>query len=73
MSVDYYVPDGAYSLVLDEPSGAQRSLGAITVAGGRGDWTGSAKLSKGETVTVSMVSDAGVVVCKASLPSATVT
>jgi predicted anti-sigma-YlaC factor YlaD len=72
VSVDYSVPDGAYSLIMNGSSGASHSLGTITVAQGQGDWSGTAELSKRDTVTVSMVDQAGAVVCKASLaPSVT--
>lgn len=72
VSVDYYVPDGAYTLIMNNPSGAPRSLGTLTVAHGQGDWLGVATVSKGANVTVSMVDQAGTVVCTASLaPSVT--
>jgi hypothetical protein len=73
VNVDYYVPDGAYSLVLNGASAEPRRLGTMTVVGGRGDWVGSAELSRHDAVTVSMVSAVGVIVCKGTLPSATAT
>jgi anti-sigma-K factor RskA len=73
VSVDYYVPDGSYSLMLGGAAGAPHSIGMMTVAGGRGDWVGATAVPRRDTVTVSMISNAGVVVCAATLPSATAT
>ena len=69
LRVDYALPDGDYGVALDPADGPRRSLGTVTVAGGRGSWTGTARL--GDTPTVlALVDDAGRVQCSADLPVA---
>jgi hypothetical protein len=65
VTVDYAVPDGTYSLVLDRPVSSE-PVGTIAVADGRGAWKGTAAIGPG-TVHLGMVTADGTKVCAARL------
>lgn len=67
VNVDYALPDGTYALELDQPGGPDHRVGAITVIGGHGQWTGRASLPGRVGTTLDMVSTAGSVVCQAAV------
>jgi Putative zinc-finger len=70
VNVDYSLPDGTYTLELDHPGGTDHRVGAITVSGGHGQWSGTAPLARRDDVTLDMVSTGGVVVCQAAVTQA---
>jgi Putative zinc-finger len=73
VNVDYAVPDGSYALQVREPGGLVRSIGSITIAGGRGQWTGTTGLPPHANVTVDLVATNGTIVCRAAVSQAQAT
>lgn len=68
VSVDYAVPDGSYALQLHTPNaGGSHRVGTITIAGGRGEWNGSATIPSGSRSTLALVSISGDTVCQAEI------
>ena len=67
VNVDYAVPDGHYALELNEPGASGHRIGAMTIAGGRGDWIGTAVLRPGPDANLMLVDAAGVAVCHAAI------
>jgi hypothetical protein len=69
VTVDYALPDGRYRVALVSPEGARDVLGAVTVLGGRGVWSGSTQLVTAPT-QLALVDDVGRVQCSATIPAA---
>jgi len=67
VNVDYAVPDGRYALELGQPDAGGQRIGAITIAGGRGEWIGTAALPRGPDATLMLVNAQGVAVCHAAI------
>jgi predicted anti-sigma-YlaC factor YlaD len=67
LTVDYALGDGGYRVVLDPEGGGRQVLGTIDVTGGRGSWSGSARLGD-EPTDLALVDAAGAVQCAATLP-----
>jgi len=65
VNVDYNVPDGTYTLRVREATGPPEPIGTITIADGRGQWTGTAPIQAGPGVSLELVSPEGTVVCQA--------
>jgi hypothetical protein len=72
VTVDYAVPDGTYSLQLHQGSSAGNELGSITIAGGRGEWSGRAEIPADGRSTIALVDSAGTTVCHAELPASVI-
>ncbi len=68
VTVDYALPDGEYRVVLAPDQAPRRVLGPISVAGGRGAWSGTTTLPDGATDLL-LVDSAGTVPCSATLPT----
>lgn len=69
VSVDYAVPDGTYALRLHQEDGDEGdALGTITIAGGRGEWSGRAAIPSGGHATLALVTASGAAVCQAEIP-----
>ena len=69
VSVDYAVPDGAYSLELRAGhSNATDEVGTITITGGRGEWSGRAVVPTRARSTLALVAASGATVCEAEIP-----
>jgi hypothetical protein len=68
LTVDYALADGAYRVVLAPPTTPRQVLGTVTVAGGRGAWSGSAPIAE-ESTELELVDDRGQVPCSARLPT----
>jgi hypothetical protein len=70
VNVDYSIPDGTYTLELNQPGGTDHRVGTITVTGGHGQWTGTTALAHRDDLTLDMVATGNVVVCRAPLTQA---
>lgn len=68
LTVDYALADGAYRVVLAPATTRREVLGTMTVAGGRGAWSGTASVDEQPT-DLELVDDAGDVPCSARLPT----
>jgi len=68
LTVDYALSDGAYRVVLTPASMPRAVLGTMTVAGGRGEWLGSAAVDD-RPADLELVDDAGDIPCSARLPA----
>ncbi len=69
VSVDYAVPDGAYTLELRaKDSSAADQVGTITITDGRGAWSGRAVIPTGARSTLALVGASGATVCEAEIP-----
>jgi anti-sigma factor RsiW len=66
LTVEYALSDGPYRVVLAPPAAPREVLGTMTVAGGRGEWLGSAAVRE-RPVDLELVDDAGDVPCSARL------
>jgi len=71
VALDYGIAPGVYQLKLATGHGSHTVLGMLTVAEGRGSWTGSTSTSIGAGSTISLVDGNGDVVCSARLPGGT--
>jgi predicted anti-sigma-YlaC factor YlaD len=67
VTVDYSVPDGAYSLEVQADPAAPRPIGTIVVRGGHGAWKGSGPVPRTRS-TVAMTDAEGTIVCQAVVP-----
>jgi putative zinc finger protein len=72
VNVDYSVPDGTYALVLHTGPAADR-IGSITIAEGRGQWIGAARVPAHQDATLALASPNGGWVCQAALSQAQAT
>jgi hypothetical protein len=67
VTVDYALPNGVYELRLQTTTGTvTRGVGTLTVADGRGTWTGTLPIPRTGTV-LAMVDASGMPVCQARL------
>jgi hypothetical protein len=66
VSVDYWVPNGTYQVMVDGPSGEQR-LGEMQVVGGHGSWGGAARNTVGKATSVRLLDGNGAMQCEARL------
>ena len=69
IEVSYVVPNGAYTIKLNQGAGPGTDLGTVTVMDWHGQWSGPATLPHGPA-TVSLVDAAGNTVCSATIGSA---
>lgn len=69
VSVDYAVPDGAYTLELRAKHSSADEVGTITIADGRGEWSGRAVIPTGTRSTLALVGASGTTVCTADIPN----
>lgn len=67
VAVDYAVPEGSYALEVRPDGGAATPLGSMTVASGKGAWTGPVDLAGDHEQKLVMVDASGAVVCEAQL------
>ena len=67
VNVDYAVPDGHYTLELNEPDASGHQIGAMTIAAGHGEWIGTAALPRGPDVNLMLVNAQGMAVCQAPI------
>ena len=68
VALDYGVAPGVYELRLTTGHGARTVLGMLTVAEGRGSWTGSTSVPISAGSTISLLDGNGMTVCSAQLP-----
>ena len=67
VTVDYLISDGSYAIEVSSPTRADKEIGRMAVAGGRGSWGGTTRLPpEGE---ISLVGGDGDARCSATLPT----
>jgi anti-sigma factor RsiW len=67
VAVDYGVPSGTYQVRVTAPDGTVETLGAMSVAGGRGSWTGRSDAPIASGSKIALVDATGAEVCRGTV------
>jgi hypothetical protein len=67
IAVGYLLASGDYTIEVVRGDGTPREIGTMTVADGRGVWSGTVKAPKERLALIYLVDAAGEVVCQATL------